>query len=147
MCGKKTNKRKTLPNVCTRAQRQLFCPDCCSICKNKQRVHARLVFQSCHPSRHPVKSTVLHISVFMSPDGPFKNFLSSQSNVNPLIHANPLPLAPFFFFFFSSSCFFPKSHDLNVSVCILCLSAGRTQCGRLPEDGMCQPHSSHQTLL
>lgn len=49
---------------------------------------------------------------------------------------------------FSPPCFFLlKCHDLNTSVCILCLSAGRTQCGRLPEDGMCQPHSSHQTLL
>lgn len=25
--------------------------------------------------------------------------------------------------------------------------AGRSECGGLPEDGMCQPHSSHQKLL
>lgn len=69
----------------------------------KEAAHTRLVFQSCHPCRHPVKSTILHISVFMSPDGPFKNFLPSQSNVNPLIHAPPFP-----FFFHSCFLFFSK---------------------------------------
>lgn len=54
----------------------------------------------------------------------------------------PAPAASFFLLVFSLKC-----RDLNVSVCILCLSAGRTQCGRLPEDGMRQPHSSRQTLL
>lgn len=38
-------------------------------------------------------------------------------------------------------------YELNASVCILCLSAGRRERGGLPEDGMCQSHSGHQELL
>lgn len=49
---------------------------------------------------------------------------------------------PFFLFHL-----FRAWHELNVSVCILCLSAGRPERGGLPEDRMCQPHSGHQELL
>lgn len=38
-------------------------------------------------------------------------------------------------------------YGMNVSVHILCLSAGRSTCGRLPKDRMCRPHSSHQKLF
>lgn len=64
----------------------------------------------------------------------------SQGHVNPFIPQPFPPLPPFFFLF-------RQSYDPNVSICILCLSAGWTECRRLPEDGMCQPHSSHQELL
>lgn len=52
-----------------------------------------------------------------------------------------VPLPFFLFHLFSAW------YDLNASVCILCLSAGRPERGGLPEDGMCQPHSGHQELL
>lgn len=54
----------------------------------------------------------------------------------------------------SLSLFFPclflavsENYDMNVSVYILCLSAGRPERGWTPKDRMCQPHSSHQNLF